>query len=247
MEYKCKRCNEYKDSTNYPPSSIKINWLWCRTCNTEYYRIKNNVQSPRIEDVDNKRRCSKCKNVKELSLFTKDKKCNNGYSRKCKECTYKSPSRINNKKYIKEYKKSWYSKNREKILKRRKEYYKKNHVQIKKYQFEYNKINKDKVAKRIKEWHKNNPHVGIASSHKRRILSKSNGINDLTSSQIKEIRKKPCFACGNTKDITIDHIIPLIRGGQNTYSNCMPLCRSCNSSKQSKTFNEWLDFKRKIS
>ena len=38
-----------------------------------------------------------------------------------------------------------------------------------------------------------------------------------------------CVECCSTKDIVIDHIVPLSRGGSNTLDNVQPLCRSCNS------------------
>lgn len=39
-----------------------------------------------------------------------------------------------------------------------------------------------------------------------------------------------CIKCG-IYDITMDHIVPLSRGGQNTVENLQWLCRSCNAKK----------------
>lgn len=50
----------------------------------------------------------------------------------------------------------------------------------------------------------------------------------------------PCKYCGSTKDITIEHATPLIRGGAHDKSNLVPACFSCNSSKQAKTSEEFL-------
>ncbi len=44
-----------------------------------------------------------------------------------------------------------------------------------------------------------------------------------------------CQSCGKTKletKLTIDHIIPLARGGQNDISNLQSLCRPCNQQKK---------------
>jgi 5-methylcytosine-specific restriction endonuclease McrA len=49
---------------------------------------------------------------------------------------------------------------------------------------------------------------------------------------------KVCKYCNNDFD-TIDHIIPLIRGGNNLEHNLVPACRKCNSSKGSKLLSEW--------
>jgi len=40
-----------------------------------------------------------------------------------------------------------------------------------------------------------------------------------------------CVICGDTEDITLDHITPQMFGGQHTEENLRVLCRSCNSSK----------------
>lgn len=41
-----------------------------------------------------------------------------------------------------------------------------------------------------------------------------------------------CLKCGSSDDLTIDHIIPVARGGSGEFSNLQCLCRSCNSKKQ---------------
>lgn len=41
---------------------------------------------------------------------------------------------------------------------------------------------------------------------------------------------------GRTDKLTIDHVIPLSRGGPNTINNIVPACQSCNSKKGDKTY-----------
>jgi 5-methylcytosine-specific restriction endonuclease McrA len=51
-----------------------------------------------------------------------------------------------------------------------------------------------------------------------------------------------CLCCQTTEKLTVDHVIPLSDHGSNTINNIQPLCRSCNSSKGTKT----TDYRRKI-
>ena len=43
-----------------------------------------------------------------------------------------------------------------------------------------------------------------------------------------------CHYCGKKfpqRELTMDHIVPLARGGKTTAGNVVPCCRSCNKSK----------------
>ena len=50
---------------------------------------------------------------------------------------------------------------------------------------------------------------------------------------------RQCQYCGDTNDLTCDHIVPLLRGGTNDESNLTIACRPCNSSKGDKLLSEW--------
>lgn len=51
-----------------------------------------------------------------------------------------------------------------------------------------------------------------------------------------------CVYCGADAE-TIDHVIPLARGGSNWPANFRPACHSCNSSKTDKKIAEWIHFR----
>ena len=51
-----------------------------------------------------------------------------------------------------------------------------------------------------------------------------------------------CHYCGRhvgSKGLTLDHVIPLIRGGRSVRGNMVPACKDCNSKKQSLLPWEW--------
>lgn len=45
-------------------------------------------------------------------------------------------------------------------------------------------------------------------------------------------RDKFCLNCKRKDSLTLDHIIPISRGGENKISNLQTLCKSCNSIKK---------------
>jgi hypothetical protein len=47
-----------------------------------------------------------------------------------------------------------------------------------------------------------------------------------------------CQYCGSTKDLTIDHIIPRSRGGQDTWENLVACCHKCNTKKGNMLLSE---------
>lgn len=45
-----------------------------------------------------------------------------------------------------------------------------------------------------------------------------------------------CLKCGKN-EVTMDHIVPVSKGGRHSIENLQPLCGSCNSSKGTKTID----------
>jgi 5-methylcytosine-specific restriction endonuclease McrA len=53
--------------------------------------------------------------------------------------------------------------------------------------------------------------------------------------------KNQCQYCGvieSPRDMTIDHVIPRSRGGENTWSNLVTCCKRCNQKKGNRTPEE---------
>ncbi len=48
-----------------------------------------------------------------------------------------------------------------------------------------------------------------------------------------------CVYCKKSGAITIDHVIPICRGGRDEPGNVVPACKRCNSSKNDRLLSEW--------
>lgn len=57
---------------------------------------------------------------------------------------------------------------------------------------------------------------------------------DLMLALIDSGRLHECLGCSSVNNLTIDHIIPVSRGGSDDLNNLQFLCQSCNSSKGTK-------------
>ena len=45
----------------------------------------------------------------------------------------------------------------------------------------------------------------------------------------------------NPRSRVIEHVVPFSRGGRNDYTNIVPACRQCNSSKGTKNLRQWIN------
>ncbi|GAB4344461.1 MAG: HNH endonuclease [Desulfobulbaceae bacterium] len=54
-----------------------------------------------------------------------------------------------------------------------------------------------------------------------------------------------CYYCGRKvgpANLTMDHVIPLGRGGRSTKDNLVPSCKECNTRKKSSLPVEWEEY-----
>jgi len=47
-----------------------------------------------------------------------------------------------------------------------------------------------------------------------------------------------CQYCRATRELTIDHVIPVSRGGKSEFENCVAACKTCNGKKGDKLPSE---------
>ena len=93
-----------------------------------------------------------------------------------------------------------------------------------------------------RRWRQANPEKvranGRQVQHRRRARMRRGRVYTVTAKNLRYLHAAACLACGAPAD-TIDHVIPLRRGGSHGVGNLAPMCRTCNSSKGAKTITEW--------
>ena len=58
-----------------------------------------------------------------------------------------------------------------------------------------------------------------------------------------------CYYCEiptPARQLTMDHLVPLARGGRSVKSNLVPCCKSCNTQKKNLLTIEWTEFLENI-
>jgi 5-methylcytosine-specific restriction endonuclease McrA len=66
-------------------------------------------------------------------------------------------------------------------------------------------------------------------------------------SRMKRRKRRFCANCGTASNLTIDHIIPLAKGGPNKLHNLQMLCDTCNTEKADSHPYRTVDILEKIS
>jgi 5-methylcytosine-specific restriction endonuclease McrA len=92
------------------------------------------------------------------------------------------------------------------------------------------KINGVEKQRKFRE---NRPEYNRVYMNKRRTLLNNNGeyYSELEWERTKNAFGNQCAYCGGKERITLDHFVPVTKGGATVISNVVPACKSCNSKK----------------
>lgn len=169
--------------------------------------------------INNMKKCSKCKNIKNLDCFYKDKSNKDGLTWWCKECInikqkgYNSANKEKTAAYQRQYRLTHKEELAIYIAQYHIGYYEKNKEKIDKYQATYREENRELCNKRIANWDKANPGKRNSYTAKHRAAKLRATPNWLTKEQLEQIAKIYEEAARLTKETGVshhvDHIIPL--------------------------------------
>ena len=158
--------------------------------------------------------------------------------------------REENKEELRKKRIEYYYENHEKMLESRRRYCENNSDKVKETNKAYNRKNKDKKRKYMKEYTRENPHI-IRAIHQQRRARLKQLPYTLTHEEWKSIKNyfgNSCAYCGMSEkehqskwneQLHQDHFIAVSNNGGYTADNIIPACKSCNSSKSDRHFDEW--------
>jgi 5-methylcytosine-specific restriction endonuclease McrA len=165
--------------------------------------------------------CIKCKVVKSYSDFHKNKRTSTGVHNRCKVCQ----NQASKERYKLEGQKL-----REQMAAQRARDYE-HRIEIER-------------ASRAKRKEAQRPRKNARQQIRNRLVKGSKFI--VLDKELRKLYSQPCFMCDTKENLSIDHIIPLVRGGNHSIGNLMTLCRPCNASKGKRLLVEWSRYQMKV-
>lgn len=192
------------------------------------------------------KRCKTCKIDKSLEDFYDCPTAADGKRGTCKDC-------------ICERRRRSYAADAERYKDDVKEWRTKNPNRVKEYERRYRQRNKRKSRERVRQWRKDNPEKwkeqqrralakqkeeGWPNAYRRRAREMGAFVEDVNKVDVFINSLGFCGICGfevKFEKMTIDHIVPLARGGLHCYANVQAAHAFCNRVKGSKLQEELTD------
>lgn len=197
--------------------------------------------------------CFKCGRELPVEQFGKDNRSKDGLYSWCKECKSKYDKQYNeqyyqtNKQYYQQYNQQYNNNHKQQRQQYNKQYNNNHKQEIAQYNKYYYENNKQKEQQRHKQYHQT-PQGQVVRFNgyvKRRKREEEQGAG-ITKEQWLEMMNYFDWKCAysgilvNTKNNrSIDHIVPLVKGGEHEVWNLVPMDRSLNTSKKDKDMMEW--------
>lgn len=128
----------------------------------------------------------------------------------------------------------------ERAAKERERYWRKREAELERVR-RYEELHREAILARhrayTKVWREKRRDLVNEYANNRRALEMNSG-GKVTAAEWKEVKERygnKCLRCGRDDlRLTMDHVLPLSKGGSNTIDNIQPLCKPCNSSKRTK-------------
>ena len=188
------------------------------------------------------KKCSKCSESKPRDEFPKRKSSRDGLHGWCRPCF---------RAYYTQAMRNWRAANPERALEANREWVKNNPKAAAAKDRRWKEANREQTRAYAAQRRQENPEAVRAAYHRwrnkniakerLRITTRRSLLKDSPELRtfMANLLSQPCRYCGATENITVDHVVPLSRGGKHEQANLAPACSSCNSSKGARTLDEW--------
>ncbi len=150
-----------------------------------------------------------------------------GKRQPCKECwkaIQRAKGNTSRTDARRAYERAWYAKHHEKVI-----------AKVRRWQASNPATEERRKRHNVvgAKWSSRNPAARALNEQRRRARIAGVGGN-VTREEWRAILERhdhKCAYCGSPNDITMDHVIPISRGGRHVAENLVPACRPCNSRK----------------
>jgi 5-methylcytosine-specific restriction endonuclease McrA len=144
--------------------------------------------------------------------------------------------RRNNRRVISEKAREYRKNNKDKIRRNQRKWEMANPDRVREATRKYAEADPQRRRDIAKRWRENNWDKKLADQRKRRGMKYKKSHAPYDFKAICAQFGNRCLACGRSDvKLTVDHVLPISRGGADAPDNVQPLCQSCNSSKGVKT------------
>ena len=178
---------------------------------------KTAAVTPTSSPSKTEKKCHLCNVVKPVTEFWTSKGHNDGFQSRCIPCE-------------KKYQHDRRDKYRPRQYRLRKKWREENPERNKEYNRQYARDNKE---------------IWMAKNRRRTAKQRENSTYYISKKQLKKLYRGPCVYCGATGKMTLDHVVPINRGGAHSIGNLVPACGPCNFSKGQKLLIEWKIYKNR--
>ena len=220
---RCSTCTLEKPTTEFWKSSSNAQGFRskCVPCEMKYRRDRRDLDRETSNKAQRKRRAAEKKKLVEAQLAWAKANPEKVIEAERNRRALKAEKR-------REQTRKWRKENPEKVLE---------------IQRKYREAHPEVYREATKKYYQANPEVKRAAERKRKAKKHENSVFEISTKELKKLYAGPCSYCKASGEMTLDHVVPISKGGVHGVSNLVPACGPCNFSKGQKLLIEWKIYK----
>lgn len=235
---RCPRCSEVKPLDGFHRNAARADGhdVYCAPCS-----LAKRGHTPRQPDPapEGHRTCTTCSEVKPVAAFYADARAHRGVSPSCRVCRLARDERDRRERGVPAIPRF----NDPPGLKTCRRCLATKPI----IEFSTERRNRDGLKswcndcanERTLMWHRANPMAMQRLKVMRRTAEDVGTFTEADWLSLLHRHNYRCAYCAEARPLSVEHVVPITRGGRHTLGNILPVCRSCNSSKGRRLLSEW--------